>query len=175
MKGKTSRLQKTLERNKTQKQSDSLAASRLSAYAFLRIKAFITDMFLIAMPILYIATYVILGGKDAFQASTPAHIICTLLFLIIEIIFFKVSGQTPGYRYTGLKLLSIKHGKKEDGTWKLPSIIQLVIFEIVYMIEMTLIFPLFYIKLRKDKRFLREVLSGTKVFHSPNLQQRKQK
>ncbi|PAF51922.1 hypothetical protein BKH43_01300 [Helicobacter sp. 13S00401-1] len=132
-------------------------------------------MFLIAMPILYIATYVVLDGKDAFQASTLAHIICTLLFLIVEIIFFRLAGQTPGYKYTGIKLVPFKDSKDETGKYKKPKILQLVIFEIVYMIEMTLIFPLFYIKLRKDKRFLREVLSGLTVVSSPNLSQKPQK
>ena len=34
-----------------------------------RIKAFITDMFLIMMPIMYLTTYVIMDGKDSFQSS----------------------------------------------------------------------------------------------------------
>lgn len=74
-------------------------------YAMERIKAFITDMFMINMPILYIATYIVLGSKEAFTNNQLAIFICVSLFGIILSLFFCISAQTPGYRYMNLKLV----------------------------------------------------------------------
>ena len=63
-----------------------------------RIKAFITDMFMIMMPIMYITTYIIMSGKDDFQSSQVARWITMFIFGLIVVIFWVRTGQTPGYK-----------------------------------------------------------------------------
>ena len=70
-----------------------------------RIKAFITDMFMIMMPILYITTYIILDGKDSFQGSETARWITMTLYGIITVVFWVKKGQTPGFKAYDLKLI----------------------------------------------------------------------
>ncbi|MDL0089298.1 RDD family protein [Campylobacter gastrosuis] len=77
-----------------------------------RIKAFIVDMFMILMPILYIATYVVLDGKDDFKGSQIAIFICNALFGVFLSIFFSLKAQTPGYKSQQIYLISLKTGRK---------------------------------------------------------------
>ncbi|OPA75874.1 hypothetical protein BFG04_05360 [Campylobacter pinnipediorum subsp. pinnipediorum] len=78
----------------------------------IRIKAFIVDMFMILMPILYITTYIILDGKKDFQNSQIAIFACNAMFGIILSIFFIKLAQTPGYKSQQIYLISLKSGKK---------------------------------------------------------------
>lgn len=70
-----------------------------------RVKAFITDMFMINMPLLYLTTYVFLDGKEAFTHNQTVIFVCTLGYGIITSLFFAFSSQTPGYRYMRIKLI----------------------------------------------------------------------
>ena len=73
-----------------------------------RIKAFITDMFMIMMPIMYITTYLILDGKDSFQGSEMARWITMGLYGLIVIIFWVKKGQTPGFKAYDIILVNDK-------------------------------------------------------------------
>lgn len=77
-----------------------------------RIKAFIVDMFMILMPILYITTYVVLDGKDDFKGSQIAIFICNALFGVFLSIFFSLKAQSPGYKSQQIFLISLKTGRK---------------------------------------------------------------
>ncbi len=70
-----------------------------------RIKAFITDLFMIYTPILYIATYVVLGGAQNFRENQAAIFVCIMIYAVVCAVFIAVSGQTPGLRFVGLKLV----------------------------------------------------------------------
>ena len=77
-----------------------------------RIKAFITDVFFILMPILYITTYVILGGKNEFQSNQTAIFIANFLFGVIICLFQSIKAQTPGYKSQDIYLVNLKNGQK---------------------------------------------------------------
>lgn len=79
---------------------------------FLRIKAFIVDMFFIAMPLLYITTYLILGSKEAFQENQFAIAIVWAIYGFITSIFIAKSAQTPGYKFSQIYLIDLKTGRK---------------------------------------------------------------
>ncbi|MBQ3674186.1 MAG: RDD family protein [Campylobacter sp.] len=79
---------------------------------FLRIKAFIVDMFFIAMPLLYITTYLILGSKEAFQENQFAIAIVWAIYGLITSIFIAKSAQTPGYKFAQIYLIDLKTGRK---------------------------------------------------------------
>ena len=83
----------------------SLKNQLLLMFASERIKAFITDMFMINMPILYLTTYVFLDGKDAFTHNQNVIFVCGISYGVILSLFFAFSAQTPGYRYMRLKLV----------------------------------------------------------------------
>lgn len=79
---------------------------------FLRIKAFIVDMFFIAMPLLYITTYLVLGSKEAFQENQFAIAIVWAIYGLITSIFIAKSAQTPGYKFAQIYLIDLKTGRK---------------------------------------------------------------
>ena len=77
-----------------------------------RIKAFILDIFLLAMPLLYFVTYGVLGTKESFQNNQLAIFIVWIVYGLITTIFFVKSAQTPGYRAQQIYLIDLKTGKK---------------------------------------------------------------
>jgi uncharacterized RDD family membrane protein YckC len=121
-----------------------------------RVKAFITDMFMIMMPIMYITTYIILDGKDAFQQSEIARWSGMFLYGIISIAFWVKAGQTPGKRAYDIIIVDVQT-KQKIGFAKAILRYFAFLFSAVSMIG--LIVPLF----RKDKKSLHDLLSGTMV------------
>ena len=63
-----------------------------------RIKAFIVDLFIISIPLLYVTTYVILDGKNDFQHNQTAIFGVWAVFGLIQAAFFARGAQSPGYR-----------------------------------------------------------------------------
>lgn len=84
----------------------------LIAPVWLRFKAFVIDMFIIAMPIFYLITYAVMGGKEQFQGSQTAIFLCQALFGLITSLFFCLKAQTPGYKAQQIYLIDIKTGRK---------------------------------------------------------------
>ena len=121
-----------------------------------RIKAFITDMFMIYVPILYIITYAVMDGKDEFQASDLAPLIGVLLYGIIYVLFLWKSGQTPGKRAYSMKVVDAKTHEKITLS---QAILRFIGFLFSATILIGLIFP-FY---RKDKRSLHDLIANTVV------------
>lgn len=83
--------------------------SLIASHLFLarRLKAFITDIFMLYTPILYIATYVVLGSAEEFRQNQLVIFICFAIYACIYSLFIAISGQTPGLRYANLKLICI--------------------------------------------------------------------
>ena len=121
-----------------------------------RIKAFITDMFMIYVPILYIITYVVLGGKDDFQSSDIAPFIGVLLYGIIYTLFLWKKGQTPGKKAYTMRVVDATTHKKITLS---QAILRFIGFLFSATILIGLIFP-FY---RKDKRALHDLIANTVV------------
>ena len=119
-----------------------------------KIKGFITDLFMIYTPILYIITYVILNGKEAFQASATAQFIGVLLYGIIYAGFLSYAGQTPGKKAYGIKVVDFKTAKKLSffrAFWRFTA----------FLFTATTLLGLFLPFYRKDKRALHDLLSGS--------------
>lgn len=81
----------------------------IASHLFLarRLKAFITDIFMLYTPILYIATYVVLGSAEEFRQNQLVIFICFAIYACIYSLFIAISGQTPGLKYANLKLIYI--------------------------------------------------------------------
>ncbi len=121
-----------------------------------RIKAFITDTFLITTPILYIVIYLIMGSGDIFSQFRIEGwgLILGIHFLII-IAFWIKTGQTPGMKAYGLKLI---HNNKD----KLPFF-SLVIRYFILLVSILSIFGLFTVYFRKDNKTFQDIFSNTSI------------
>jgi len=121
-----------------------------------RIKAFITDMFMIYAPILYIITYVFLGGKDDFQASQLAPLAGVTIYGIIYSILLAKLGQTPGKKAYIIKVVDAK-------TYEKISFFKAFFRFISFLFSATILFGLLVPFYRKDNRALHDLMAGTVV------------
>lgn len=117
-----------------------------------RIKAFITDIFLIMMPIMYVTTYLVMEGKEDFQGSETAHWITSALFGLIIIVFWVRNGQTPGFKAYDLKVVD-EETRETISVSK--ALLRYLLFIISAMSIIGLLFPFF----RKDRKTLHDLLS----------------
>jgi uncharacterized RDD family membrane protein YckC len=146
-------------KNKTiDKKSTDTITYLISASPLLRIKAFITDMFMIMMPIMYITTYIILDGKESFQNNDISHWITMAIYGFITILFWIKTGQTPGFKAYDLRLVD-DHTKKPI-TFGL-SIARYMMFLFSAASIIGILLPFF----RKDKKTLQDILMQTSVVH----------
>jgi len=134
-----------------------------------RLKAAITDSFMLVMPLMYIVFYLVFGGREGFAAHKLLGWIYILLpLVIIQVIFMSRSklGQTPGMRAYNLALVDTKsHAKPPTGVIlyrQMLSLLSLLTFG-----WMTMFF-------RKDHRTLHELLSGTTLQQLPEQAERRQ-
>jgi uncharacterized RDD family membrane protein YckC len=127
----------------------------------MRIKAFIVDMFMIMMPILYILTYVFLDGKDDYQGSTIAQMVGTMMYGFAVSIFLYKSGQTPGMKAYEIKVV------QQDSDEKL-GFIQAFWRYIAFLISGSLVVGLFIAFTRDDKRTFHDIISNSRLIVYPN-------
>lgn len=117
----------------------------------IRIKAFITDTFMILMPLMYFTFYVIMGSREEFASNMLKGWICIFVphfFIIIAFWYFK--GQTPGYKAYDIKLV--------DKNLKKPSLLKLFTRYIIFTV---LAMSIVGLLIRKDKKYLHDIISGT--------------
>lgn len=119
-----------------------------------KIKAFITDMFMIYAPILYVIAYLIMGGKDAFQSSQIAPLAGVLLYGLIYATLIAKFGQTPGKKAYMMQVV-------DDTTYKNISFFRAFIRFIAFLFSATIIIGLFTGFFRKDKKSLHDILCST--------------
>ncbi len=119
-----------------------------------KIKALITDMFMIYAPILYVIAYVIMGGKDAFQSSQIAPFSGVLLYGLIYAILIAKFGQTPGKKAYNIKVVD---AKSLNNISFIRAFARFVAFLFSATIVIGLLTPFF----RKDKKALHDILCNT--------------
>jgi len=120
------------------------------------LKAFITDMFMIMMPIMYIATYIVLDGKDSFQGSEMARWITMAIYGIIVVLLWVMKGQTPGFKAYDLILIDDKT-KKTLGF--IPAVLRYFMFIVSAISIIGILLPFF----RKDKKTFQDLVMSTSV------------
>jgi len=121
-----------------------------------RFKAWVIDMFMIYVPLLYITTYIILDGKEAFQSNPWAIFANTALFGIILALFWSIKGQSPGLRAYELRLI-------DTSTKAHPTFVRALWRYGAYLISGVSIFGLLLAPFRKDRKNLHDLLSRTLV------------
>jgi uncharacterized RDD family membrane protein YckC len=119
-----------------------------------KIKALITDMFMIYAPILYIITYLIMGGKDDFQSSQLAPFVGVSMYGLVYAILLAKFGQTPGKKAYVMKVVDAKT-QEQIGFFR--ALCRFVAFLFSATILFGVLLPLF----RKDKKALHDIICGT--------------
>lgn len=147
--------QSTVKKETEVSQTQEIDNSLLSAPIGLRIKAFVVDMFMIMMPIMYVTTYLILEGKDDFQGSEEARWITASVYGIIVIFFWVIKGQTPGYKAYSVKLI--------DNTKERVSLFKATLRYFLFLFSATTIILSFLPFFRKDRKTIQDILTKTTV------------
>ena len=119
-----------------------------------RIKAFITDMFMIYAPILYFITYVVMGGKDEFQSSQLAPLIGVSLYALIYTVLISKFGQTPGKKAYNIKVV-------DDKTYENIGFFRAFMRFVAFLFSATILLGLITPFYRKDKKALHDILCST--------------
>ncbi len=129
----------------------------------MKAKAFLTDIFMLFMPIMYIVIYLVMDGREgASHEKLLAWTYVMIPFLLFLTFFmFKDEGRTPGARSQGLKVI-------EFHTLNKPSLFSIVFRN--FSLLFTLFIPIFWLVplFRKDSRTLHDLLSATCVIVDPN-------
>jgi uncharacterized RDD family membrane protein YckC len=121
-----------------------------------RIKAFITDMFMIYAPILYIITYLFLGGKEEFQESQIAPLIGVSLYALVYATLVSKFAQTPGKKAYTIKVVDYK-------THENLSFFRSLVRFIAFLFSATILFGLLVPFYRKDNRALHDLIVNSIV------------
>jgi len=148
---------------KQSKQLDKIKKDLKQKYQYARyvdrIKALITDLFMIYAPILYTITYVIMNGKDDFQSSQLAPLAGVLLYAIIYALLLSRSAQTPGKKAYEMKVVDIKTGQN-------LSFLRAFYRFIAFLFSATILLGLFVPFYRKDNRALHDLIAGSVVVNT---------
>jgi len=125
-----------------------------------RIKAFITDIFMLMMPIMYIVFYGVMGSREAFAQNLAMGWVYILIpnFIIVTLFLWR-TGQTPGAKAYKIKLVDQEGNRPSLVAVILRYYIELLSFISILMLIgiFILLMPLF----RNDKRSLQDILSAT--------------
>jgi len=121
----------------------------------MKIKAFLTDAFMLVMPIMYVVFYLVMGGREGFSEHKMTGWIYILLpLVIIQSIFMYKTGQTPGYRAYNLTLIDESTGKK-------PSLFIILFRNLAAILSLFTFFGWIMMFFRKDNKTLHDLLSAT--------------
>jgi len=139
-----------------------------NASLILRFKAFLTDTFMLTMPLMYIVTYVVLGSLEDFSSQKMLgwlYIMLPHLIIVLALWYFK--RQTPGMKAYDLYIVDSNTGKK-------PSVASLINRYIFTTLSIVLFFTMFIPFLNKSRRTLQDFVSGTIIqeIQNTNLEQK---
>ncbi len=127
------------------------------ASAGIKIKAFLTDSFMLVMPIMYVVFYLIMGGREGFAEHKAMGWIYILIpLVIVQTIFMFKTGQTPGYRAYKITLI-------DDTTGEKPSLFIILFRNLSAILSLFTFFGWIMMFFRKDKKTLHDLLSGTAI------------
>ena len=127
------------------------------ATAGLKIKAFLTDAFMLVMPIMYIVFYLIMGGREGFAEHKMLGWVYILIpLVIVQTIFMWKTGQTPGYRAYNLSLIDMQTGER-------PSLFIILFRNLSAILSLFTFFGWFIMFFRKDHKTLHDLLTATAV------------
>jgi len=123
----------------------------------LKIKAFLTDAFMLVMPIMYVVFYLIMGGREGFAEDRVLGWIYILIpLVIVQTLFMYRTGQTPGYRAYNIKLI-------DENSKEKPSAFIIIFRNLSAILSLFTLFGWLLMFFRKDHKTLHDLLSATAV------------
>lgn len=133
-----------------------MKAKAVIAPRLMRAKAFLIDIFLLYVPIVY-SCYFLLGSKEAFKSNQMAIFLCSALFGLIQGVFLRIKAQSPGLKAYDLYLIDKKTGRK-------LSFLRIILRYIIFLIGCAFFFiGLFISFMRKDALTLHDLLSQSYI------------
>ena len=127
----------------------------------LRLKAFLTDTFMITMPILYIVIYLVMGDREGFREHMgQGWLIILFAHFVATMAFWAVKAQTPGMKAYDLYLVDPQTGRK-------PGLVKLVLRYVMLQTAILSFFGLFLPFFLKSKEALHDLVSGSCIVYRP--------
>ena len=148
--------------NNKEIQNNDINLSLCNASLMARFKAFITDTFMLTMPLMYIVFYFVMGSREDFAANKLMgwiYIFAPHFIIIFSLWFFK--QQTPGLKAYELSIVDSYSGEK-------PTWVSLINRYIQTSLGIFLILPLLFPFFNKEKRTFQDIMSGTCIKNTPN-------
>jgi uncharacterized RDD family membrane protein YckC len=125
-----------------------------------KIKAFLTDAFMLVMPIMFIVFYLVMDGREDFEQHKILGWTWILIpLVIIQTIFMYRSGQTPGYRNYRITLI-------DDHTGERPTLFIILFRNATAILSLFTILGWALMFFRKDNKNLHDILSATSVIRT---------
>jgi len=128
-----------------------------NASVMTQIKAVITDVFMLVMPLMYVSIYILLGGREGFASNMLlgwGYILAP--YLIISVIFLILKGQTPGLKAYDIKLVNASNHNK-------ANLFQIIIRQFLSILITTSIIGLLFPFFRKDSRTIQDIIASTTI------------
>ena len=123
----------------------------------MKIKAFLTDAFMLLMPIMYVVFYLLMDGREGFAEHKLLGWFYILLpLVIVQTIFMYKTGQTPGYRAYNITVIDEKTKEK-------PTLFILLFRNLAAILSLFTILGWALMFFRKDNKTLHDLLSATVV------------
>lgn len=123
----------------------------------LKIKAFLTDAFMLVMPIMYVVFYLVMDGREGFaQEKVLGWVYILVPLIIVQTIFMSFTGQTPGYRAYNITLI-------DEQTKEKPSFFIILFRNASAVLSLFTILGWALMFFRKDNKTLHDLLSATAV------------
>ena len=149
-----------IKQGKVQEQTPkvkSLSEQNDYASVGLKIKAFLTDAFMLLMPIMYVVFYLVMGGREDFaEHKLQGWFYILLPLIIVQTLFMYKTGQTPGYRAYHITLID-EHTKKK------PSLFIILFRNLAAILSLFTFLGWALMFFRKDNKTLHDLLSATAV------------
>jgi len=121
-----------------------------------KIKASVTDTFMLLMPIMYGVFYMVMGGREGFASDKMMGWIYILIpFILVQTAFMYFGkGQTPGYRNYKLRVVDSK-------TLEQPPLFALLFRNMLMVLGLVTVVGWIMMFFRKDKQGIHDILSQT--------------
>jgi uncharacterized RDD family membrane protein YckC len=123
----------------------------------LKIKAFLTDAFMLVMPIMFGVFYLVMDGREDFEKHMFMGWVYILVPLVlVQTIFMFKTGQTPGYRAYNITLI-------DESTKERPSLFVIIFRNLSAILSLFTLIGWVLMFFRKDNKTLHDLLSATAV------------
>jgi len=123
-----------------------------------RLKAFLTDTFMITMPIFYIVIYLVMGSREEFRENMAQGWLYILIphYLIVTLLW-SLKGQTPGMKAYGIAL------RRWPGLEKNPDFLRSTIRYFAMPLSIFSIVGLLIALFRSDRATFHDLISFSRV------------